>query len=167
MNLQQFIDQMPIIIQFIDFKTELYRQINLETSLKILQQTLNSLPFLKITKLIYNLSQFYRLLHQTYSKLIEQNEFLTITLQELYDRGQKYYNNSNYQQNQNEDRTHRSIIENGIEAVKIYHQFSNGFIRPGACDETQHFSIITFDTPVSYLVTNENHDEGDIVMRIL
>ncbi|CAF1245410.1 unnamed protein product, partial [Rotaria sordida] len=167
MNLQQFIDQMPIIIQFIDFKTELYRQINLETSLKILQQTLNSLPFLKITKLIYDLSQFYRLLHQTYSKLIEQNEFLTITLQELYDRGQKYYNNSNYQQNQNEDKTHRSIIENGIEAVKIYHQFSNGFIRPGACDETQHFSIITFDTPVSYLVTNENHDEGDIIMRIL
>ncbi|CAM4848309.1 unnamed protein product, partial [Rotaria magnacalcarata] len=63
--------------------------------------------------------------------------------------------------------THRSIIENGIEAVNEYHHFSDGFIRPGACDETQRFSIIGWQTPVNYLITNENHDEGDIVMRIL
>ncbi|CAF5162924.1 unnamed protein product, partial [Rotaria magnacalcarata] len=61
----------------------------------------------------------------------------------------------------------RSIIENGIEAVNEYHHFSDGFIRPGACDETQRFSIIGWQTPVNYLITNENHDEGDIVMRIL
>ncbi|CAF3718863.1 unnamed protein product [Rotaria socialis] len=167
MNLQNFIDQMPIIIQFTHFKTELNRLTDSEMSLKILQHTLTSLPFLKITKLIYHLSQFYLLLHQTYAKLIERDEFLTITLQQLYDRGQIYYNNSHQQQYQNEDKTHRSIIENGIEAVNLYHQFSDGHIRPGACDQTQRFSTIEWETPVNYLVTNENYDEGDIVMRII
>jgi hypothetical protein len=114
--------------------------------------------------LIYDLSQFYLLLHQTYTQLIERNEFLTITLKQLYDRGEKNYNNLQYQ---NENRTHRSVIDNGIEAVNTYHQFANGLIRPGACDETQRFTKITFDTPVNYLVTNDNHDEGDIIMRIL
>ncbi len=166
-NLQNFIDQMPIIVQFIDFKTEYYRLTNSESSPKILQHILNSFDFLKITKLIYDLSQFYLLLHQTYAQLIERKEFITITLKELYDRGQKHYNHSNYQQYQNEKKTHRSIIDNGIEAINIYHQFADGLIRPGACDETQRFKTITFDTPVHYLVTNENHDEGDIIMRIL
>ncbi|CAF4842456.1 unnamed protein product, partial [Rotaria sp. Silwood1] len=167
MNLQHFIDQMPLIIQFKHFKTELHRLTNSQISLKILRQILNSFEILKITKLIYDLSQFYILLHQTYTQLIDRNEFLTITLKQLYDRGQKYYNHSHYQQDQNEDKMHRTIIEKGIEAVNIYHQFSDGFIRPGACDETQRFSIISFDTPINYLVTNENHDEGDIIMRII
>jgi hypothetical protein len=166
-NLQNFIDQMPIIIQFTHFKTELNRIIHSQLSLKILRYILNSFDFLKITKLIYDLSQFYLLLHQTYTQLIERNEFLTITLKQLYDRGQKQYNYSHYQQYQNENKTHRSIIENGIEAVNYYHQCADGLIRPGACDETQRFTKITFDTPVNYLVTNENYDEGDIIMRII
>jgi hypothetical protein len=166
-NLQNFVDQMPIIIQFTHFKTELHRLTNSKSSTKILQHILNSFDFLKITKLIYDLSQFYLLLHQTYTQLIERNEFIIITLKELYDRGQKYYNHSHYQQYENENRTHRSIIENGIKAVNTYHQFADGLIRPGACEETQRFTTIAFETPVHYLVTNENHDEGDIVMRIL
>ena len=91
--------------------------------MKILQKILNSFDFLKITKLIYDLSQFYLLLHQTYTQLIERNEFFTITLQQLYDRGQKHYNHSHYQQDQDENKTHREIIENGIKAVNAYHQF--------------------------------------------
>ncbi|CAF0924968.1 unnamed protein product [Rotaria sordida] len=167
MNLQNFIDEMPIIVQFTHFKIELNRLTDPEISHIILQHTLASLPFLKIAKLIYDLSQFYCLLHQTYAKLIERNEFLTITLQQLYDRGQIYYNNSYQQQHQNENKTHRSIIENGIEAVNLYHKFSDGLIQPGACDEKQRFSTTEWETPVNYLVTNENHDEGDIVMRII
>ncbi|CAF4418960.1 unnamed protein product, partial [Rotaria sp. Silwood2] len=167
MNLQNFIDQMPIIVQFTHFTTEVNRLTDSQISLKILQHTLTSLPFLKIAKLIYDLSQFYCLLHQSYTKLIERNEFSTIALQQLYDRGQIYYNSSYQQQDQNDNKTHRSIIENGIEAVNLYHTFSYGLIRPGACDETQRFSTIGWETPVNYLVTNENHDEGDIVMRII
>ena len=155
-NLQDFIDQTPMVIQFTHFKTELYRPRNSPLSLKILQHIFNSFDFLKITKLIYDLSQFYILLHQTYTQLIERNEFSSITLNQLYDRGQKHSQNDN-----------RTIIDNGIAAVNAYHKFADGLIRPGACDETQRFTIITFDTPVSYLVTNENHDEGDIIMRIL
>ncbi|CAF1222260.1 unnamed protein product [Adineta steineri] len=166
-NLQSFIDQMPLIIQFTHFKTELHRQIHSKSSLKILRHILDSMEFLKKTKLIYDLSQFYLLLHQTYTQLIDQNEFLTITLQQLYDRGEKHYNHSQYQQNQNESKNHRLIIQNGIDAVNMYHQFADGLIRPGACDETQRFTTITFDTPVNYLVTNENYDEGDIIRRIL
>ncbi len=166
-TLQNFIDQMPILIQFRHFKTELYRSINSQSSLKVLRHVLNSFDSLKITKFIYDLSQFYLLLHQTYTQLIERNEFLTITLKQLFDRSQKHYNYSHYQQYQNENKTHETIIENGIEAVNEYHRFADGLIRPGACDETQRFSQISFDTPVSYLVTNDNHDEGDIIMRIL
>lgn len=158
-NLQNFIDQMPIIIQFTHFKTELHRPRDSLASLKILQHVLNSFDFLKITRLISDLSQFYLLLHQTYSQLIERDEFHGMTLKELYDRGEKY--------RQNENKSHRTIIDNGINAVNAYHQFAGGLIRPGACDETQRFTTISFDTPVHYLVTNENHDEGDIIMRIL
>jgi hypothetical protein len=166
-NLQDFIDQMPVIIQFTHFKTELHRPIYSKLSLNILRHVLESFDLLKRTKLVYDLSQFYLLLHQTYTQLIDRNEFLTITLQELYKRGQKYDNPSHYQQYQNENITHRTIIDNGIEAVNTYHQFADGLIRPGACDETQRFTTITFETPVSYLVTGENHDEGDIIMRII
>lgn len=158
-NLQDFIDQTPIIIQFTHFKTELHRPIHIQSSLKILRHILNSFDFFKLTRFIYDLSQFYRLLHQTYSQLIERNEFTKITLKELFDRYQK--------QSRNENETHENIIEKGIQAVNDYHRFADGLIRPGACDETQRFSTISFDTPVSYLVTTENHDEGDIIMRIL
>lgn len=89
-NLQNFIDQMPIVIQFRHFKTELNRLKNSQISLKVLRRTLNSFSFLKITTLIYDLSRFYLLLHQTYIQLIEQKEFSSITLKELYNRGQKY-----------------------------------------------------------------------------
>lgn len=163
-NLQNFIDQMPILIQYKHFKTELHHSLNSESSLLILRHILNSFDLFQITKLIYDLSQFYLLLHQTYTQLIEQKEFLNITLKQLFERGEKYLNHSQYQ---NDNKTHQIIIENGIEAVKKYHQFSDGLIRPGACDQTQRFTIISFDTPIHYLVTNENHDEGDIIMRIL
>lgn len=158
-DLQNFIDRMPLIIEFTHFKTELYRPRDCPSSLKILQHVLHSFDFLKITHLIYDLSQFYLLLHQTYSQLIERDEFLTVTLKRLYERGQKYH--------QNDNKPHRTIIDNGIVAVNAYHQFADGLIRPGACDETQRFTTISFETPVHYLVTNENHDEGDIIMRIL
>ncbi len=166
-NLQKFIDKTPVIIQFTHFKTELHRLTNPQLSLKVLQNVLNSFDFLKITKLIYDLGQFYLLLHQTYTQLIERNEFFQITLEELYERGQKYYNHSHYQQYQNENKTHRSIIENGIEAINTYHTFADGLIQPGACDATQRFTKITFGTPVNYLLTTDNYDEGDIAMRIL
>ncbi len=54
-----------------------------------------------------------------------------------------------------------------MEAINAYHHFTDGFIRPGACDETQRFSTVSRDTPLHYFVTSENHDEGDITMRIL
>lgn len=164
-NLQKYIDQMPIIIQFTDFETELHRSIDSsEVSIKILQNILNSFPFLKLTKYIYDLSQFYLLLHVTYTQSIKRNEFVGFTLQQLYDRNEKQ---DNHFYEENEIKSHRTIIDNGITAVNSYHDFANGLIRPGACDETQRFERISFDTPIHYLVTNENHDEGDIVMRIL
>ncbi|CAF0904066.1 unnamed protein product [Adineta ricciae] len=161
-DLQNFIDHLPAVSQFTDFKTALYHPRYSQPTLKILRDIFNSFDFLKITKLIYELSQFYLLIHQTFTQLIERTEFVSITLKELYDRGQKYY-----QQHQNEERSYQSIIDSGIEAVNQYHQFTNGLIRPGACDETQRFPKITIETPVSYLATNENHDEGDIIMRII
>ena len=78
-----------------------------------------------------------------------------------------YENLRIFSQIDDENKTHRMIIENGIQAVNDYHNFSNGFIRPGACNETQYFSKIQFESPVTYLVTSENPDQGDIVMRIL
>ncbi|CAF1275007.1 unnamed protein product [Didymodactylos carnosus] len=166
-NLQDFTSRMPINIQFLHFKTELNNPIHLQLPLNILRRILNSTDFLKMTKYIHDLSQFYVLLHQTYTKLIEQDQFSEVTLKQLYDRGQKYYKNISEVHLLNENKTHRSIIKSGIEAVNAYHQFADGLIRPGACDEMQRFTSITYDTPVSYLVTTDNHDEGDIVMRIL
>ena len=166
-NLQDYVSQMPILIHFIHFKTELCNPKYSHLSLNILRYILNSFDFLKITQLIYDLSQFYLLLHRTYTQLIEREEFSDVTLNELYERGQKSIKNSNRFRYPNQNNKHLSIIQNGIKAVNIYHQFADGLIRPGACDETQRFTKITSDTPIHYLVTTENHDEGDIIMRIL
>ncbi len=166
-NLQDFISQMPIIIQFLHFKTELNNPTHAQQRLKILRQILNSTDFLKITKYIHDLCQFYVLLHHTYAQLIERDEFFEFKLKELCDRGQKHYRKINPVQFLNENKTHQSIIDNGIKAVNAYHDFADGLIQPGACDETQHFTSITIDTPISYLTTTDNYDEGDIVLRIL
>jgi hypothetical protein len=166
-NLQDFVNQMPINIQFLHFKTELNNPIYLQMPLNILRRTINSSDLFKMTKYIYDLSKFYILLHQTYTKLIEHDQLTNDTLQHLYDRGEKHYKNIHQGQIFNETKSHLLIIKNGIEAVNAYHQFADGLIRPGACDETQRFTSISKDTPVSYLVTTENHDEGDIIMRIL
>ncbi|CAF1380067.1 unnamed protein product, partial [Rotaria sordida] len=166
-NLQDFINQMPIIIQFLHFKTELHNPIHSKLPIKILRHILDSMDFLKITKWIYNLSQFYLLLHQTYTQLIEQDEFHKITLEELYNRGQKHYNEPHHFQYYHRNNNYSLIIDKGIEAVNAYHSFTDGLIRPGACDQTQRFTKITRETPIHYLVTTANYDEGDIVMRIL
>ncbi|CAF1248253.1 unnamed protein product [Adineta steineri] len=164
-RLQDFITKMPIQIQFRHFKTELHNPINSQLPLKVLRHVLDSTDFLKFMKWIYNLSQFYLLLHQTYTQLIERDEFLNVTLNELYERGQKHSNNRQYFQNRNNN--YSIVIDRGIEAVNAYHQFTDGLIRPGACDQTQRFTKITRDTPIHYLVTTGNFDEGDIIMRIL
>jgi hypothetical protein len=166
-NLQDFITQMPITLQFIDFKTELHNPIHAQLPLKILRYILDSTDFLKITKWIYDLSQFYLLLHQTYTQLVERDEFHNITLNELYNRGQKHFNEPQRFQHHNRNNNYSLIIENGIQAVNAYHQFADGLIRPGVCDQTQRFSKIARETPIHYLVTTANLDEGNIVMRIL
>jgi hypothetical protein len=158
---------MPILIQFLHFKTELYNPKYSQLPLNILRHVLNSFDFLKITQLIYDLSQFYLLLHQTYTQLIKQDEFFSVTLRQLHELGQKNCNNSEHLRYRNQKNNYLLIIQNGIDAVNAYHSFADGLIRPGACDETQRFETISLDTPISYLVTTENHDEGDVVMRIL
>jgi hypothetical protein len=166
-NLQDYVSQMPILIQFIHFKTELCNPNNAQLPLNILRNILDSFDFLRITHFIYDLSQFYLLLHRTYGQLVARDEFSDVTLKELHERGQKHFNNSNRLRYPNQNNKHLVIIENGIKAVNAYHKFADGLIRPGACDETQRFPTISIDTPIDYLVTTENHDEGDIVMRIL
>ena len=166
-NLQSYVNQLPMLIQYLHFKTELHNPIYAGSSLKILQHVLDSSDFLAPMKSIYDLSQFYLLLHQTYSLLIEQDEFLEVTLKELYRRGQEYYNSTDHSLEANRNHNHSLIIENGIKAVNGYHAFTDGLIRSGATDETQRFTTITMQTPIHYLVTTENCDEGDIVMRIL
>lgn len=158
---------MPIWIEFKDFKTELSHPRNSRLSLDLLRYILESLDFLKMTHWIYDLSQFYILLHRTYGQLIERNEFTAITFQELHDRAEKQAKGSNCFRCPIQNNKHLSIIQNGIKAVNAYHEFANGLIQPGACDETQRFTRISIDTPISYLVTTENHDEGDMIMRIL
>ncbi|CAF1542271.1 unnamed protein product [Rotaria magnacalcarata] len=158
---------MLIAIQFLHFQTELHNPIHSALPLKILRHVLDSLDFLKITRWIYDLSQFYILLHQTYTQLSEQNEFHTITLKELYDRGEKHLNQPNNFEYYHRNNSYSSIIDKGIQSVNAYHSFTDGLIRPGACDQTQRFTKITRNTPIHYLVTTANYDEGDIVMRIL
>ncbi|CAF5042623.1 unnamed protein product, partial [Rotaria sp. Silwood1] len=166
-NLQDYITRMPIIIRFLHFKTELGNPNHSKMPLNILRNFLNSTDFLKMTKIIYDLSQFYILLHYTYAQLIERDEFSEITLRVLYERGQKRFNTTYNFDNRNECNNHMLIIENGIKAVNLYHKFTDGLIQPGACDATQRFFTIGHDTLVSYLVTTGNNDEGDIIMRIL
>ncbi|CAF3288496.1 unnamed protein product [Rotaria sp. Silwood2] len=162
-NLQVYIDQMPIAVNYEHFKTELYNPKNSSLSLNILRRFLSATGFLEMTRAIYDLSQFYLLLHQTYSLLIERDKFIETTLEDLSKCAEQ---NSNIV-DQRLRAQHHSIIKNGIEAVNLYHKFADGLIQPGACDETQRFDQVSSQTPIHYLVTNENPDEGDIVMRIL
>lgn len=166
-DLQKYISQMPVIVQKIYFKTEMCSPKNAHLSLRVLKQFIDSTEFLTMTKHIYELSRFYLLLHQTYAQLVEREKVSGVTLKDLYDRGKEYLNSCTYAQRRNETKTHMDIIMKGIEAVNAYHTFTNGLIRPGACDETQRFTEISLSTPIDYLITNENPDEGDIIMRIL
>jgi hypothetical protein len=166
-NLQAFITGMPVLVQYLHFRTEFNNPIRAALPLKVLRYVLDSKEFLAITNSIYDLSQFYLLLHQTYTLLIERDEFLTITLDELHKRGEERGNGSTYAPGRHQHNSHATIIDNGIRAVNDYHQFADGLIRPGPCDATQRFTEISRQTPVHYIVTTENPDEGDIVMRIL
>ncbi|CAF3824124.1 unnamed protein product, partial [Rotaria sp. Silwood1] len=163
-KLHEYTTQMPIQIEFIHFKTELCNPEWSQLSLTILRRLLDSFDFLKITRYIYALSQFHILLHRTFTQLIEQEEFLTITLKQLYERAHSI---SNRFRQKNQENNYYTIIENGIEAVNTYHKFTDGLIQPGACNTTQHFQSISMETPVNYLVETDNYDEGDIIMRIL
>ncbi|CAF3121542.1 unnamed protein product, partial [Rotaria socialis] len=163
-RLQDYISQMPIIIEVIHFKTELCNPESTRYSLKILRRLLDSFQFLKMTRYIYALNQFHLLLYRTFTQLIEREEFHAITLKQLYERACQ--SSSNVCQS-NLETKYMTIIKNRIEAVNAYHAFPDGQIRPDACDITQHFETISMETPVSYLVETENTDEGDIIMRIL
>ena len=166
-NLQAYIDRMPLMIQYQHFKTELHNPTYSALPLNILRYILNSPDFLSITQSIYDLSQFYLLLHQTYGLLVEREEFMTISLEELHQRGQEHYRQSAHLFGGQRNNNHKSIIDSGIKAVNNYHKFTDGLIRPGACDATQRFTQISFETPVSHLVTTGNHDDSNIIMRIL
>lgn len=166
-ELQKYISQAPINVRSTHFKTEMYNPRNAHLNLQILQKFFNSTEFLTITKYIYELSRFYILLHQTYAQLIERDNFSETTLKQLHDRAKEHLTNYTHAQRQNEAKNHMDIIKKGIEAVNAYHTFTGGLIQPGPCNRTQHFMEISVDTPVHYLVTNENPNEGDIVMRIL
>jgi hypothetical protein len=167
-DLQQFIDQMPFDLEFQHFQTALHRS-NTQSSLslRLVRFILNSFDILKVTKLISHLARFYLLLHRTYTQLIKKDELFTISLTKLHERAEQRSHQLYDSYDQNEKENHRTIIKNGIEAVNSYHQFTGGLIRPGACDRTQRFETITFDTPVNYLLTTDNADEGNIIMRIL
>ena len=166
-KLQDYISQMPCFVQFTEFKTELSNPNNARLPLDVLRFILQSFDHLKITHLIYDLTEFYLLLHRTYGQMLERNEFSTMTLKELHERAEKQLLSNTSWKYQNSQGKYLTIIDNGIKAVNAYHQFTNGMIQPGACDKKELFTIISMDTPISYLVTTENHDEGDIIMRIL
>ncbi|CAF3848620.1 unnamed protein product [Rotaria sp. Silwood1] len=163
-RLLDYVSRMSIIIEVIHFKTELCNPESSQLPLTVLRRLLDSFEFLKMTRYIYALSQFHVLIHRTFTRLIEQNEFHTITLKELYERASQL---SNRLRQSNQQDKYYKIIEKGIEAVNAYHSFANGQIRPGACDITQRFEPISMDTPISYLVETDSYDEGDIIMRIL
>ncbi|CAF4244673.1 unnamed protein product, partial [Rotaria magnacalcarata] len=163
-RLHDYIAQMPVIIQFIHFRTEFCNSESSRLPIKILRRLLDSFEILKITHYIYALSQFHILLHRTFTQLIERDEFHKITLQQLYERADQSSGNLGQA---NQKVKYQTIIENGIKAVNDYHTFTDGLIQPGACDMTQRFESISQATPVSYLVETDNADEGDIIMRIL
>ena len=162
--LQVYSSQMPMLVEFNHFKTELSNPRVANLPLKMLQHFLGSLDFLKITHYIYSLSQFHLLLHRTFNRMIEENEFFQITLQELYERACQFLK---IDRNSHLETTYRTIIENGIEAVNAYHRFADGLIRPGPCDLTQRFQTISIETPVNYLVRTGDEEAGNIVKRIL
>ena len=163
-KLQEYISQIPLIVQFQHFKTELCNPKYVDLPLKILRQTFDSFAFLHMTHLIYDLGQFYLLLHQTYSQLVKEDEFEMVSLQELINRGQNRLPSANRLQLIDQ---HEKIIKKGIKAINDYHSFSDGLIRPGACDERQRFTPVSIETSISYLVTTKQHDEGDIIGRIM
>lgn len=163
-NLHDYISKIPITIGFEHFQTELCNPKYSALPLTILKRFFDSFDDLSLTKYIYDLSRFYLLLHRTYARLIEKDKFSTISLKELYERSQKHFR---YLGSINQADQHLSIIEKGISAVNSYHKAVGGQIRPGACDVSKTFEPIAFETPVSYLVQNEDPDEGDIIMRIL
>ncbi|CAF1381958.1 unnamed protein product [Rotaria sordida] len=92
-DLQRYTSQMPVTVQTIHFKTEMYNPKNAHLSLRVLQQFIDSTEFLSMTKHIYELSQFYLLLHQTYAQLIEREKIWNITLKELHDRAKEHLSN--------------------------------------------------------------------------
>jgi hypothetical protein len=167
-NLQHFIDQMPLVLDFQHFQTALHRS-NAQSSLtlKVLRYILDSFDTLKVTKLITHLARFYLLLHQTYTQLIKKDELFTISLEQLHARAEKRSHQFYNSYDQSQKKNHQTIIDSGIKAVNSYHQYAHGLIRPGACNQTQRFETITIDTPVNYLLTMDNTDEGNIIMRIL
>lgn len=162
--LQVYSSQMPMLIEFNHFKTELFNPRTAQLPLKILQRFLGSLDFLKITHYICSLSRFHLLLHRTFNRMIEENEFFKITLQDLYERACQFLKIG---RNSHLDTMYHTIIDEGIEAVNAYHKFTDGYIRPGPCDLTQRFEIISMETSMNYLVQIQNEDEGNIVKRIL
>ena len=163
-KLQNYITQTPILIEIIHFKTELSNPESIKLPLMILRRLFDSFEFLKMTRFIYALSQFHILLHRTFAQLIEREKFLKVSLEELYERACQ---SSNRLHQPNQQNKYKTIIENGIEAVNTYHQFADGQIRPGACDLTQRFETISMKTKVNYLVETDNHEDGNIIMRIL
>ena len=167
LDLENYISQMPVTVQKGHFRTEMHNPKNSHLTLGILQRFFDSSEFLQMTKYIYDLSQFYLLLHQTYAQLIEREKFIEITLKELHNRGKQHLTNYTFLHRRHEVKNHMDIITKGIKAVNAYHTFTGGLIRPGPCDQTEYFEQISLDTPVHYLVTNENLDEGNIVLRIL
>lgn len=163
-NLLEYVAQSPIFIEFQHFRRELCNPNYSTMPLTILKRVMDSFDYLRMTHCIYDLGRFHYLLHQTFSKLIEENELLTISLKELYERSQK---NRYVSQRLGTSEQHLSIIHKGIEALNEYHKFADGLIRPGACDLTRRFDPISIDTPVSYLVDTGRSDEGNIIMRII
>ena len=162
-TLLDYVNNMPILIEYKHFKRQLQNPANFSSPLNMLTHFLSNTGLLSISHLIYDLSQFYILLHQGYNLLIEYKEFETIKLSNLHQRAKQNGSITD----QRFLSYNKSIIDKGIEAVNAYHKFNNGFIQPGACAQTQHFQQISWESPVHYLVTTDNHDEGDIVMRIL
>ena len=166
-KLQDYMNDLPGILQSEHFKTELNDPMHSQLPLKILRYIMNSNDFLNITKWIYDLSQFYLLLHGTYTNLVEQEDFHDITLNELHNRAKKRFNSTHLYGQSHGIANHLSIINNGIKAVNAYHEFADGFIRPGVCDQTQRFITIDLEKRIDYLVTTPDRDAGNIVMRIL
>ncbi|CAF1180202.1 unnamed protein product, partial [Adineta ricciae] len=167
-NLQDYCDQMPFTIEFQHFQTLLnHSKIEVSSNFQLLRLILDSFNILKVTKLIIPLTRFYLLLHHTYTQLIKQDELFTISLNELLERAERCSCQYGSSYNQSEKENHRQIIQEGIDAVNSYHQFSNGLIQPGACNQMEKFSTITFDSPVNVLLTTSNSDEGNIIIRIL